>query len=100
GVVAVHAVCLAEATPQLRHLLDFVLQAATLAIAVYLLRFGGGWGSVVAHGIAPADVAKIRHGVDIGVQVTLIVAVATAAFRALYDLWRLVRPTAAATSAP
>jgi hypothetical protein len=100
AVIAVHAVRLAEVTAQLGHLLDFLLQAATLAIAVYLLRFGGGWVEVVGHGVAPEVLAKIRHGIDIGLQVGLIVVLASAIAKALYDLWRIVRPQPLGAPAP
>ena len=95
GVIAIHAVRLAA--PRLRRLgygLDLVMQAATLALAGYLMR-AGGWMIVTGAGLPTGALAKVRVGVNASIEIALVVIVVVAAITAVYDAWRIWGPAPA-----
>jgi hypothetical protein len=71
---------------------DFALQVGVFGVAWIALR-GGPW--VLASGLDSAALAKIDGGVNIGVEVTLVVVLVTAVGRAAYNAWRVFRPAPA-----
>jgi hypothetical protein len=75
---------------------DIVRSAAMAGLAWVALR-AGHWVEVSGAGVAPADLAKVEHGVDAGFEVALVVALIAAIVSAGIEAWRLARPAPPAT---
>jgi hypothetical protein len=71
------------------HGAELAVQAATVAVAALALA-AGRWVLVTGTGLPPGSLAKTAYGVNIGFQVTLIVAMVTAAALGLYNAWRMI----------
>ncbi len=72
------------------HGLDIVTQIAVAVLAWIALR-AGHWVDVSGVGVSADALPKIDRGVNIGVQVALIVTVIAATASAAYEVYRLVR---------
>ena len=70
------------------HGLDLVRDVVALVIALIALR-ASHWIEVSGVGIPAQTLAEIAHGVNIGLQVALIVAAVAAAGAGAYHAWRL-----------
>jgi hypothetical protein len=91
GGIAVHALMLAGREVRFVAMaLDAVLQAALAGVAGLALH-AGHWAVVTGAGVAPAVLAKVDEGVNIGAQVTLIVVICGAVVQLALSAWRLVR---------
>jgi hypothetical protein len=89
--IAVHAVRLTRTgRGRLGHGLDLALQLGFLIVSIVALR-AGHWIVVGGIGMPAPALAALDHGVNIGLQITLIVIVCVAGIRAAYDLWQLFR---------
>ncbi len=73
-------------------IVDIIFQCAAFAVCGMALG-AGHWVDVTATGLAPAVMAQIGYGVNIGFQVALIVALVAAVGRVAFDIWTLSRPT-------
>ena len=95
--IAVHAFRLFGKTYRTAaHALDFARNLATLIVLWVALR-AGHWVEVSGRGLAPDAFAKIDYGVNLGLQITLVVLVVVAVGLAVYDTWRLFRDRAGET---
>jgi len=87
--VAVHAVrLLRESGERLAVCLDLVLQVGLLSVAGGALR-AGHQVVVAAAGLPAQTISGINHGLNVGVQTSLLVVLCVALFRVGYDLWIL-----------
>jgi HAAS domain-containing protein len=88
--IAVHAVRLRrERGERLAACLDLVLQVGLLAITGGALR-AGHQAVVVSAGLPAQTVAAVEHGLNVALQISLVVVLCVALFRVGYDLWILV----------
>jgi hypothetical protein len=93
GVIGVNASKLAGVQGRLAHALDIALNLAVGAVAAAALAAGR---RVVVSGaaIAPAALAKIDRGIEIGLYVALIVTVLSSVIHVAIAGWRMLRPQA------
>ena len=70
--------------------LEIARQIAVLIVAWIALR-AGHWVNVAGSGIAADSLAKVSQGVNVGLQVTLIIVLIAAAGASAFDAWRLYR---------
>jgi hypothetical protein len=68
--------------------LDLARDLAAMALAFLALQ-AGHWVQVSGVGLPTQALAKIDYGVNLGMQIALIVALASAAWLAAYHAWRL-----------
>jgi hypothetical protein len=88
----VHGVQLvAPRRPRLGHGLDIVTHAGLAVMAAYALS-AGHWAVVTGVDIAPSALAQVDKGVNVGIQVALIVVIVASVGSILHDMWRIFRP--------
>jgi hypothetical protein len=91
--IAVHALRLLSPERRTAALgFDLVTQIGLLVIAAWALR-AGHWVDIAATRMSPLAIHQVDYGVNLGIQITLIVLVVVAACMAAYDLWALARAT-------
>jgi hypothetical protein len=73
------------------NMLDLALQLGILAVAGVALH-ASHWAVIAARGIPENAVHQIEKGVNIGLEVSLIVVICVAIIRGTYDVRQLVRP--------
>lgn len=92
GAIAVHALKLAGRDVRaIAYGVDTAVQAAVIAAAGFALH-GGLWVVVTGVGVPAQVLIEANRGVNIGAEVSLIVAVCASVVRLAYDAWRLARP--------
>jgi hypothetical protein len=79
--------------------LDLARCVAALAVLWIALQ-AGRWVSVSGHGLAAGVLSQVDYGVNLGLQIGLVVLTVVALSRALYDSWRLFRDQPARTPRP
>jgi len=91
GVIAVRVLKLmGEPRGKMAHGLELALQVPALIVAGLALS-AGEWVRISASGLATPALDQVRYGVNIGIQIALIVLAVTAACVAAYDVWWLYR---------
>ncbi len=91
GVIAVRVLKLmGEPRARTAHGLELALQAPALVVAGLALG-AGDWVRISASGLTAHALDQVRYGVNIGIQIGLIVLAVTAACLAAYDVWWLYR---------
>jgi hypothetical protein len=89
GAIAIHSFRLMrEESRRLASVLDLALQLGLLVVTSVALH-AGHWVVVTGNGLPAHALSDIDRGVNIGLEVTLIVIVCVAVIRGGYDLWRL-----------
>ena len=91
GLLCYHGLRLMRQTsPRVGYALDLVLQLAMLALSGVALS-AGRWVVVTGAGLPAHAISNVDQGVNIGLEVALIVTVCVAAIGAGYNMWRLTR---------
>jgi hypothetical protein len=89
GAIAIHGLRLMrEESRRLASVIDLALQFGFLIVAGLALR-AGHWITVTGTGLPAQAVSDVDRGMNIGLEVALIVILCIAVIRAGYDLWRL-----------
>jgi len=96
--MAVHALKLSGARFRMAaYGLDLARSVAALPVLWIALQ-AGHWVSVSGHGLAAGVLSQVDYGVNLGLQIGLVVLTVVALSRALYDSWRLFRDQPARTA--
>lgn len=91
GMICIHGLRLVRQTSQrVGNALELALQLGLLVLSAAALR-AGPWVIVTGTGLPTQAIANVERGVNIGLEVALIVTVCAAAISASYNLWRLSR---------
>jgi hypothetical protein len=83
--------------PRLGHGLDILTHAGLATAAAFALS-AGHWAIVTGVDIAPSALAQVDKGVNVGIQIALIVVIVACVGSILHDGWRIFRPEPASAT--
>jgi hypothetical protein len=89
--IATHAVGLVVGERRWVKALDILRQAAVGSLAAVLLFRGGPLVTVTGTGLPPSALTGTTYGVNLGLQISLVVMICVCSLSILTDLWRLWR---------